>query len=710
MDYIQKGSLVLISFVFINLSSYAQEKKPRELKEVTIIGNNKPLKETAKGVILDISRIRDVKLLTLAEILKTIPGIEVDNNGKVSYLGKELTILRDGVNVAGFSKQITNSLNSGITNNSYKKIELNLYDLKTEGPTLSFIATKYDEGYFGNVSGNAGSNSSMVMGNITLSQKRYLLNFSTSGNLQYTPSSESHIETYFNQTQFHEKRNLKMSGVNTQNYQFSIGNSFFINPQSTLNTSLAYGSSRTKYSIANEVQHYQNDVLNNNSSTFLDNHNPMAKNPNLGSKISFVYKTKTNETVNQRFDIALEYDNNNSLSETITNTQSLLNVFLPNSNYNSNNGTKLKNVFGLLGYEFNHDRLGDFEFVARYFNRKNYQSYDYTYQTDGGGNLANLFQDNNITYNYGALLASWSKSFEGISFQSVFKQDYSDDYITNLKGRDKFTFSTFSPYLSIQRSLKNGSIRIEAQYGESRPNLSNLTNIINYGAQYDTDNLVTIGNPYLKPSKSLYFSGLYNANIKGINHVLTGNYKYITDAISTFDTTDVNNVRIRTYRNLASRTEYNGSLTLNFYVLPRFTVQLFSNHIFGTYNASENETTNGYRWSNGFTLGYTPIPNIRLSANSSIGGGTNFQSKTKAQINTGLSASYSKSKLNFNLSINNFHQPYFNTQNWIYGYGYQTSTQSRSRRIMGSLSISYSLGNPVKTANINGKEIIKDDI
>ncbi|WP_124561164.1 outer membrane beta-barrel protein [Pedobacter sp. KBW01] len=710
MDYIQKGVLVLISIVFIHLNSYAQEKKPIELKDVTIKGSNKPLRETAKGVILDISKIADAKLLTLAEILKTIPGIEVDDKGKVSYMGKELTVLRDGVNVAGFSNQITNSLNSSNTGNSYKRIELNLYDLKTEGPTLSFVATKYEQGYFGSVIANAGSNSSMAMGNMSLSKNKYLLNFSTSGNLQYAPSSENYVKTFFDQTLAQENRDLKISGINIQNYQFSVANSYFINPKSTLNASVSYGSSLTKYGIANRMQQYQNGALNNESITALDMRNPMGKNPNLGAKLSYIYKIKKSEAVSQRFDIALEYDNNHTLSETSVNTQSLLNVFLPNSNYNSDNTTKMNNIFGLLGYEFNHEGLGDFEFVARYFNRKNYQRYDYTYQTDLAGNLVNLFQDNNIAYNYGALLASWSKSFKGLSLRTVLKQDYSSDHISNLKGRDKFTFSTFSPYLSLQRSLKNGSIRLEAQYSQSRPNLNNLTNIINYGAQYDTDNQVIIGNPYLKPSKSLYFSGIYNTNVKSINLVFTGNYKHTTDAISTFDTTDVSNVRIRTYRNLASRNDYNGNLSINFYLLPRFTVQLFTNHIFGAFKVSEKESTNAYRWSNGLTLGFTPVPNIRLGANSSISGGSSFQSKTKAQINTGLSATYIKSKLNFSLSINNFHQPYFNNYNWIYGYGYQTSSQSRSRRIAGNLSINYSFGKPAKTTGANGKEIKKDDM
>jgi hypothetical protein len=698
----------LIVFTYGLQDLTAQEKKPIELNTVTVKGNNKPLKESAKGAVLDISKIPNAQTLTLAEILSHIPGIEI-NGSKISYMGKELTLMRDGVNVAGFSNQIGNSLNSGNINNSYNKIELNLFNLKTEGPTLSFVAPKYDEGYFGNLIANTGTNSSMLMSNVALSTKKNLLNFNTSGNLQYGPGANSNIQTNFNQTQTQDNRAIKSSGTNMKSYQFSLSNSFFINPKNTLNASVSRGAAGYNFDMVNDLQQYQNGLLNNNSITQLLNQSPLTKNPNLAAKLSYVYKPKATEKVNQRFDIALEYDNNDTKNESIANTQSLLNNFLPNSNYNSVNTTAVKNIFGLLGYEYNHSKLGDFEVVARYFNRKSYQSYDYTYQVDTQDNLANLFQDNNINYNYGALLAGWSKTFKGISLRTVIKQDYSSDAIDNLKGRDQFKFITFSPYLSLQRTLKNGNIRLEAQYSQRRPELSSLSNIVNYGAQYNINNVITVGNPYLKPSKSLNLSSIYNTNISVVNLIITGNYVHVNDAISTFETTDTNNVRIRNYRNLATTNGFTGNISLNFYLLPRFTVRLFSNNNFRKYKVDDKETRNTYAWAEGINLGYTPVPNIRLGINGGINGGTSFQSKTRVQINSGLSASYSKRKMNFSLSVNNFHQPYFNTYNWTDGYGYQSFTKSHSRRIMGTLNFNYSFGKITKSA-VQGKAIQKDDM
>ncbi|WP_443937475.1 outer membrane beta-barrel protein [Pedobacter sp. MW01-1-1] len=690
--------------------SQENEKKAVELNTVTVKGNRNPLKETAKGVVLDISKLPDAKLLTLSEILSSIPGIEVKDNGNISYMGKSLTLLRDGVNVAGFASQLMNSLKGANIGSNYTKIELNLYNLKTEGPTLSFVATKYDEGYFGNIMSNAGSNSAMAMGSASLSKKNYLLNLNASGNLQYSPSSTNRSETYFSQTQLKENRDAYMSGTNLQAYRFSLSNSFFINSQNTFNVSGTYAFSGFNYRTNTFTQQYQNNVLINSTITSLSSKTPIAKSPDFSVKLSYVYKPKASEVVNQRFDMALEYDNAKNLDESYANSQTLNNKFLPYSNYVSNNAKKNVNLFGLLGYEYNHSELGDFEFMARYFSRKSNELYDFIYETDASGNIDRLLQANTITYNYGALLAAWSKNFEKLSVRTVIKQDFSNDYIANLSGRDKFNFSTFSPYLSLQKSLTNGNIRFEAKFSQSRPTLNSLSSVIHYGAQFNQNNVVTIGNPYLKPSKTLYFSGVYNINIKDVNVIITGIYQHETDAISSFLTSDTNNVQIRTYRNLAVKDEFNSDVSVNFYLFPRCTLQLFTKNGFGEFRIKDEETQNTYSWENGFKLNFTPVPNIRLGTNVGIRGGTNFQSKSKAQINSSLSASYLKNKASFTFSVINFHQPYFNTYNWIYGEGYQSYVESRSRRLIASLTFGYSFGKVTKRSTVMGKDIKKDDM
>lgn len=686
----------------------AQEKKPIELNTVTVKGSNKPLKESAKGAVLDITKIPDYKLLTLAEILSHIPGVEV-NGSSITYMGRQLTLMRDGVNVAGFDNQIANSLGSGNTHNAYTKIELNLYNLKTEGPTLSFIAPKYDEGYFGNVMTNTGTNSSMLMSGVSLSKEKNLFNLNTSGIFQYGPSSNSYIDTKFAQTQTHDIRNTYNDGIKMNSGTASLSNSYFINSRNTINASVSASLFNTVYQMTTNLQQYEDGVLTNNVNTLLSNNNNFWLNPSYSSKLSYVYKPKAKEHSSQRFDIALEYDDKQTESMTQAASQSLLNNFVPNSNYTSTNGTTDKNIFGLVGYEYNHHKLGGFEVVARYFNRKNLQNYDYNYQTDPSGNTDIILQENNISYNYAALLASWDKSFENFSIRAIVKQDYSNDNISSIKGRENFSFLTFSPYVSIQKNLKVGSIRFEAKYSQRRPELSSMSNVVDYGAQFNTTNYQTVGNPYLKPSRTLLLSNIYTTNIKSVGMVLTTEYENTASAISAYQTTD-GNIRIRTFRNLAKRNNYTANLSINFYLFPRFTVQLYSNNNFYHYKITQQEKSDAFYWMDGIRLSYTPLPNIRLGTSFGVNGGSRLQYKSRAQFNSGFSVSSNIRKINFSLNINNFHQPYFNNYNWVEANGYETYTQSSTRRIMGSLNIAYTFGKVTKRANVPGKQIAKDDM
>ncbi|MDQ8005184.1 MAG: outer membrane beta-barrel protein [Pedobacter sp.] len=700
--------LIFLSLLLWSTILNAQEKKPIELNTVTVKGSRKPLKESAKGAILDITKIPDYKLLTLAEILSHIPGIEVNSN-TISYMGRQLSLMRDGVNVAGFDQQIANSLNTGNTHNAYTKIELNLYNLKTEGPTLSFVAPKYDEGYFGNIGGNTGTNNSMLMSGLSISKQKHLLNINIMGMLQYAPNTTSYIDTKFAQTQTNDIRNVENEGLKMGSGSLSLSDSYFVNSQNTINASVSSNFRNTLYKVNTYLRQYQAGALKNEANTSLENSTGFWQSPSYSSKLSYVYKPKAKTEQTKRFDISLEYDNSQFEQITDAHAQSLLSPFIPNSIYTSTNQNKKSNIFGLVGYEYTHQKLGGFEVVARYFHRENQDNYGYNYQTDANGNRDEILQENHIAYNYAAILASWDKSFKDFSVRAVLKQDYSSDYISSIKGRDNFRFSTFSPYLSLFKTLKVGNLRFEAKYSQRRPELSSMSNVVDYGAQFNTSNFQTVGNPFLKPSKSLLLSNIYTTSVKSVSIILTTEYENVADAISSYQTTD-GNIRMRTYRNLAKRNDYTANLSLNFYLFPRFTVQLYSNNIFNYFKVTEQEKTNAYRWGNGIRLSYTPLPNIRLGTNFGLTGGGSFQSKTKAQFNSGFSVASNIGKVNFNLSVNNFHQPYFNNYNWVDANGYEAYTKSRSRRILGSLNVSYSFGKVTKRANVPGKQITKDDI
>lgn len=690
-----------------SLDAGAQDK-PVQLSNVTISVPKKALKETARGSSLDLSKIPDAKFWTLAEALKQIPGVEIDEvTNKITYMGKEVSILRDGVSVAGFDNQVLNTLNSGVAT-TYEKIELNLFDLKSEKPTLSFIAPTYQKGYFGSLGGTMGTNSSIFNSSLSLSKKKHLLNIMPSGSFMYAPKNKVNWETDYYNRDYKERRQTEQQKNYANSRSLGINDSYFIAKGHTLNTSVNYSVTDMTYHMLTTNEQYKAGVLSNSTRIFLENAAPLGQNNITKANAGYIYKPKPGEYSSKRFDVSFEYEHKNTSSEANADATTLTGGFIPHSNYKSVNKGKEEGIYGLMGYEYKHLKKGNFEFVLKYFNRGQYKTYDYNYQLNALGSDSTIFQDNDITYNYGAFLVSWDRAFRDFSMRVVLKEDYSKDFIKNYKGRDKVSFITFSPYFSVLRNIKSGSLRFEAQYLQRRPELNMMSAVINYGGQYSIGGMQNIGNPDLKPARILDLSGTVNTAVNNLGIIATGRFVHTSDAISQYRLA-VDSTVIQTYRNLSSSDQYKADVSFNFFLLPRVTAQVYSNLSFVNFHLDANTVQKTLQWAEGLNIAYTPSPNFRLMSGLSYNGGTSFQSKIPARLGSSFSATYVQGKMNFSAMLSNFHQPYFTNESIVEADGYSMHSYNRSRRLIGSVNVSYRFGK-INRSKDNAKDIIKDDM
>jgi len=700
----------LLKWFFLMCLVYAgqasAQDKPVQLKDVQINAVKKALKETARGSTLDLTKLKEAKFWNLAEALKQIPGIEVDEaTNKITYMGKEVAILRDGVAVAGFENQILNTLNSS-TAITYDKIELNLLDLKTEKPTLSFVAPNYTRGYFGNISSAAGTNNSSLYPSVSLSGKKHLLNFTPAVSFMYSPISESNWQTDYDVSGLKELRKNEQDRNKVSTASIGLSDSYFMAKGHTLNASVNYVWNRASYVMNSSNRRFRDGLLLGSSEIRVEDKAVPSLNNHLKANLGYVYKLKPIANVTRRLDIAVEFEDKQS--NALQRSAALAGDFFSNSIYESLNTGRDKGVFALAGYEYQHQKIGTFESVVKYFNRKQYKTYTYHYQVDAQGADSLIWQDNAIMYQYGAFLLSWDKAFKAFSARIVLKQDYSNDNIKNDRGKNRVSFTTFSPYLSLLRNTKVGSLRFEAQYLERRPELSSMSSVINYGGQYSISGMQTIGNPDLKPAKILDFSATCNTTVRNVNLIATARFVNTTDAISQYRMV-VDSTIVQTYRNLSASKMYKGDVSFNFYLFPRFTAQLVSNASFVNYHIDENTLKKTLLWTEGLNFGYTPSPNLRLKAGLNYMGGSTFQSKIPARFNSNFTGTYTAGPFNFTIMVNNFHQPYFTIENEISGDGYQMQVFSRSRRITSNLNISYRFGK-VSGNTTAAKSIIRDDM
>lgn len=680
----------------------------KTLETVKIVARQNALKQDASGAELDITKIKEAKFWNIAEALRQIPGISVDENtGGISYMGQGIAIVKDGIKVAGFDQLIRNTLSTGKAT-TYNKIALNLYDLKTEQPTLSFIEGKYENGIFGNINGAFGIPNSSMFANLSFASKKHLISFSANGTRMSGAKTTSFSEALYYNAGIKIEDNFSKPSNSSANYSYSLSESYSISKQHIINISFNFSGSNNNFPYLIERSEYRQDTLYNRSSITSYIRSKPKKNNGMTGSFTYTFKPKSKAGNSQRFDISAEWKKDNSGTNTGSEVQLLKGDLLPQSNYNKQNNSTAKRFFSLIGYEFKTKKAGNFEVVGKYFIRNLDKTLLFTYNTEIAGTDSTILQQYGIGYQYAALLTSWSRSFKGFSARTVLKVDYSSDEASGNSVREKFSFSSFSPYLSLFKELKSSSLGLEIKYSQRRPTLNALSSIIDYGEQYGFNAAISKGNPALKPERELELSGLFTTNIKKIE--ININSSFVHSSRNILQITEVqDSVLIKTYRNLSASDILNNNFNFQIPLSKKLRATFTSVANFIHYKISDNNIENRFSWAEIVNFSYTLSKFIRLSANATYGGGTQFQTNSSTYLSTGINAVYSKKKFSLNIRLNNVHNP-FNTIDFIKeGIGFTRHTYTRSRYISGSIGFSYKFGKLFKTAQ-QGKTIEKDDM
>lgn len=94
MDYVEKEKTYVQNFKL-------KESVITELKEVVLFSNKKPIEVKKDTVIYNVSSFRDGSERKVEDLLKKLPGIEVnENSGEIKYKGKKVeTVTLDGDNL-----------------------------------------------------------------------------------------------------------------------------------------------------------------------------------------------------------------------------------------------------------------------------------------------------------------------------------------------------------------------------------------------------------------------------------------------------------------------------------------------------------------------------------------------------------------------------------------------------------------------------------
>lgn len=710
------GLLLILSFTLLfselranTCTDTLPRIKTSTLDSVTVVHKRRPVIQSARGATLDIPKLDNVQFLNLAQALKEIPGIDVDEEGRnILYLGQPVAITKDGVNMAGFADLVKNGLNAPALH--FRKVTLNVYDLRTEGPSLSFIDNKVDEGMYGNASVTGGTNMSMANLSLSLAKRKHLLNLAPSFMKMYGPRSEVMQETSKSATNASDINTISQSGIRTGSYALNLAETFEIAQGKILNTSVSYRRSETDYAMTSGRQQWRNDTLFNHMQLNNTNENNFGPgNQSLTFNNAFTLKNVSKGGNSKRWDVSLELNKNNVLNEQSARPSVLKGGYLPASNFSNKRSDEEYGAFAMIAYELQHKKAGNIEAVLKYFNRHFASNQDYRFRESLNGPDSLIAQSYRINYQYAALLSSWDKQLRHFSLRAVLKADLSMDKASGYAARERFSFFTVAPYLSAFRETNHGSLRLELQYNRLRPQLNMLTSITRYGEEYGVNSVVSKGNPNLRPSGKWNISAISRIEAGATTVNITGAYAIIHDDIQLYHYL-ADSVMTSTYKNLAASQNLDLAVSAARYLFPRFQASIGSALRAGTFklNDSTSKQTRLY-WRQNLTLSYTLSPGFRMSGGLSYDGGYSFQVKTPARLQSNFSLAYVKGKFSSTLSIHNYHQPVMEVEKQVEGDGYIMHSENRSRIFRSTLMIAYRFGRTSKNSQ-KGKEIGKDDM
>jgi len=654
---------------------------------------------------------------SVTDVLKNIPSISVDNDGKITLRGSgNVRILLNG-KPSGILSSDPNAVLEQIPANTVERVEIlnnptAKYDPEGMAGIINIVLKKGDKsqssnGYNYNLNVNAGNGDrynlstglSYKLGNVTLfgNYGLRLFHMNMNGDLNRTNflSDSSH---FLNTS---SDANMKMQG-----HIGTFGVDYDINKNNYLGLSVSY-SNRDRN--RNERTNYQN--FNSLSSpTYFYSRNNWEDEKETGFDANLNYK-KTFDKKFQVLDASAQFSSSTEKNVTNINQKDLdFNGNPLNTNPTLENDYTNENFYSLsLQADYTHPLKEDLENSYKLKSKFEtgfksiFRQTDDTYNVDNFDYNTNTFIPNlNLNNDFlykeqiHAVYGTYENNINKFGYQVGLRLEESisnsEQKVTNTK-YDRNYFSYF-PSLFLKQGISK-TVELQLSYTRriNRPRLGFLNPFVD---RSDPQNL-RIGNPYLKPE---YINGIEFGVVKYLpTFSITSSafYRITEDVITRFTSVDPNGISTSTFANLSKAKSYGveligtGSIYKWWYV--NASASYFRTDLDGTINSAELNNS-GYSWTAKLSSNMT-LPNLFDIQLSYYYQGKNVTSQGFGDPVQSLDLAVKKDFLNKRMSLGFRISDIFNTQKWAMTQAtntYQTNfTRKRDSRI-AFLTFSYRIG------------------
>ncbi len=686
----------------IKFDTISLESASTSLSEVTVKGERSTVSYALDKKVINVGKDLSATGGNVADILKTLPSVNVDANGNLTLRGNSnVTVLVDGrpSNLTGMS---LSTILDQIPVNMIESIEVitNPSAKYTPDGMSGVINIKLKkrqlEGLGGSITATAGTGNK-YSGSINLSYKIKSVNFFGGYDFRWwemkpirraTGMYKSDSSTFAeNVDDMHIRKN----------HNFRFGMDFFITEKQTLTFTTSYGINGEDESEAAESYVYYKDS-STKSKIFKKGEGTESGNQ---QSLSLNYR-KTFSRKDQEFMVDMSFGKNKSFSEDLTVQNNFIpdissireKIFFDRKSQFFNAKTNYTHPFGQKSqFELGQESVvmeSEFPYRVDSFSQKNA-----IWQTDS-------LQLNDFVYKeqYHSLYGTFAHAFLGFDFQLGLRFQ-----MTNVEGNQKTTNQTFSynyndffPTVHISRKLPaKNEVQISYSRRINRPPMR----AVNPFVDKSTPGFIRKGNPSLKPEYFNSFEIGHNKEWEKTSLNSSIFYRYTDNIIRQNITIDSNNVRTFSFVNYSSAESYGLEFALNQQLLKwwrlNLTFGLSNNIIHGTSSGTElmNES---FSWNSRLNSNMNFPKSIALQISGFyMGPSVTPQGKTKPNFSMDIAVKkdFLKDKLSVLFRVSDV----FDSQKWNMIFDDASFTQNGMRRMNPRtfyLTLTYKLSQEIK--------------
>ncbi len=685
------------------------------LDEVVVYAE-KPLIENTDGKITyNVGESALSNGSSTAEILKNMPLISNDPNGKILLKGKEPKILIDDKPTDLTADQLKDLLES-LPGSSIEKIELMTNPpaqyATEQGGVINIITKKGKVGLTGKVTLSAGTRGEgSLAANASYRNQKFstnnLLGISgsqLSGN-SYSKRQNVYADSsnYFNTTSNWTSKNLRPNLRSQVDYEFDKHNSLGLVYQGNLN-------------FFDNISNTQYTNLDRNQSIYkISNRENGSNGTGYNHNITFNYTKKgINPAEILRFAVIGGFGKNDNGKDYF---QQFLNPFYLPTGIDSTQSQFYDSYSKSLNFRLGYDKpldsgklyltTGATYQLATYHNTLNtkfFRKQDSTF-------VPNDLLSNDFKYQQNILTARVALTYivdKSLRIIAGAQAEETYTHFTFIKGNSQDVTTTYwnvLPNITIRKEFdRTFNTALVYRASIRRPGLGELNPNVDYSDPYN----VRFGNPYLAPSLADNFD--WNVSlVKGKYYINTSlgynNVKNVFYQIRTL--IDAGKTQL-TYQNIANRQEYEASAWGGYTFTKKLRVNASAGYTFNKYSEAEKtlfKYRDGGSFYTSFNYSFTPNNLLTFEGNTRYSSYADPQGRSRSNItmNLGVQRKFFNKRVIVNFNV---FDPFTTQQYTTYTYGSNfnienySSTTTRNYRI----AISYQLNKMVKKSAISDKQ------